>query len=296
MISKYLTIGCGDIGIQVAKKCRMHNWQVTALSRSDRYASEFLSHSMTHLKGDLDLANFELPQDISEYGIFYFAPPPNQGNTDPRIVKLLTLLPDKTSPKRIVYMSTTGVYGDCNGQWITEMTPTNPTVDRSKRRLDAERRVTEFCEQSKIGLVILRVAGIYGPGRLPVERIKSGTPVLSQQEALPSNRIHAEDLAEICLKAMTAEHLNPVEIFNVADGNPSTMSDYFFKVAELLKLPKPPEVDWQEAQKIFTPAMLSYLCEARKIDNTKLIKKLQVKLQYPDLVAGLQHISVTNHV
>ncbi len=291
MISKYLIIGCGDIGIQVAKKCRKQHWQVTALSRSERYANEFLNHLITPLKGDLDLANFKLPQDIAEYGIFYFAPPPNQGMIDPRIEKLLMLLVGEVYPKRMVYMSTTGVYGDCDGEWITEMTRTNPTTDRAKRRLDAEFRVTEFCEQSTMDLVILRVAGIYGPGRLPVTRIKSGAPVLSRREALPSNRIHAEDLAEICLKAMIAEHLNPVEIFNVADGNPSTMSDYFFKVAELLKLPKPPEVDWHEAQKIFTPAMLSYLREARKIDNTKLVKKLHVTLQYPDLEAGLRCLS-----
>jgi nucleoside-diphosphate-sugar epimerase len=187
--------------------------------------------------------------------------------------------------RRIVYISTSAVYGDCQGAWITETQPLNPATPRGHRRQDAEQQLLAWCRAQATEWIILRVPGIYGPGKLPLERLRKGTPVLREEDSPYTNRIHADDLAAICVAAMYSPISNTV--YNVSDGQPGNMTDYFFRVADAAGLPRPPVVNREEAQTVLSPGMLSFLQDSRRIDNSKLLRELGIELQYPDLAAGL---------
>ncbi len=242
-------------------------------------------------------ADLDKPESMSELPtaaaiVYYFAPPPQLGANDPRMENFLKSIPTNALPERIVYISTTGVYGNCKGAWVTEETPIAADTDRAKRRLAAEQALTTWAKQHHVASVILRVSGIYGPGRLPLERIRQGMSVLRRDEAPYSNRIHADDLALVCQAAATA----PVDntIYNICDNQPSTMSDYFIAVAKHAGLPLPMEIGWQQAEQEFSPAMLSYLHESRRIDNSKMLRELNIKLAYPTLEEGLAACFASN--
>jgi nucleoside-diphosphate-sugar epimerase len=177
------------------------------------------------------------------------------------------------------------VYGDCGGAWVDETRPVNPGNARSRRRVDAEQQFTTFAAHHAIPLVILRVPGIYGAGRYPLERLQRGDPVLCADEAPWSNRIHADDLAAIAWRA--AQDDAPPGIYNASDDAPSNMTDYFYRVADAFALPRPPCVSLAEAERTFSPGLLEYLNESRRLDNRKMKDVLGVRLRYPSLADGL---------
>lgn len=201
---------------------------------------------------------------------------------------LLDALTPAHRPRRIVYISTTGVYGDCAGAWITEAHAARPRAERSLRRLDAEETLGAYGARAGVDTVVLRVPGIYGPGRLPIARIRAGEPVVREEEAPYTNRIHADDLARVCVAAMRRGRAG--EVYNVSDGHPTTMTDYFFRVADALGLPRPPALPLALAQDRLGDGMRSYLAESRRIDNRKMLAELGVELLYPDLAAGLREL------
>lgn len=195
----------------------------------------------------------------------------------------------QTLPNRIIYISTSGVYGDQQGQLINEQTPVNPQVDRAKRRFDAEQQLTQWGNHYDVPITILRVGGIYGPGRLPIQRLKDRVPMVFEKLAPQTNRIHADDLAQVCFAA--ALKTTGSQIYNVTDGTNSNMTEYFNTIADAFGLERPPLVDWNEAQRVISPGMLSYLKESRRLDNSKMIKELEIELKYPDLKDGLKNSS-----
>ena len=164
-----------------------------------------------------------------------------------------------------------------------------PQTDRGKRRWHGEQQLLAWSEQTGVPVVVLRVGGIYGPDRLPVERLKQGLPILKEALSPFTNRIHEDDLAMVCVvaadKASPGSRTNA--IYNVSDGKPGTMSRYFKDIAQALGLPMPPEVDMDEAKRVLSAGMLSYLQESRRIDNRKLLDELGVQLRYPDFTVGL---------
>jgi nucleoside-diphosphate-sugar epimerase len=184
-----------------------------------------------------------------------------------------------------VYISTSGVYGNCDGNWVDEHHPANPQSDRAVRRWSAEQSVRVWCTERGVRAVILRVPGIYGPGRLPVDRLRQGVPVVRRDQSPFSNRIHVDDLAAICVAAGHVPSAGGV--YNVSDGQPTTMTDYFLKAADALGLPHPPEISMTEARERFSPAMLSFLEESRRLDNRKMRVELGIRLQYGELERGL---------
>lgn len=220
--------------------------------------------------------------------LYYFMPPPAQGQKDTRLKHFMQQLTQSQPPKKVVLISTTGVYGNCHGQWVDESSPLNPQFDRALRRVDAEQKFQSYCQEFNIPLVILRVSGIYGPGKLPLQRIKAGTPIVQQEDSPYSNRIHSDDLVDICIQAGVSETIEG--IFNCADGHPTTMYDYFIKVAQANKLPEPPLISLEQAKTQLSSGMLSYMNESRRIDNSKLLAAFNMELKYPDLDAGLQVI------
>ena len=279
-----LIVGCGYIGQRVVRLLRHDNVPVSGLVQRAATANRLKAMDVAVIRTDLDS---EIPAGALDgfADIFYFAPPPREGDADTRMTAFLRSLQD-SPPRRIVYISTSAVYGDCHGAWITEAQPVDPTTGRGRRRLDAEQQLTEWCGAHDVQWTILRVPGIYGPGKLPLARLKKGLPVLREADAPYTNRIHGDDLAMICIAAMQAEVCNTV--FNVSDGHPSNMTDYFFHVADAAGLPRPPTVSRAEAEKVLSEGMLSFLADSRRMKNDKLLGELGVSLQYPDLEAGLK--------
>jgi nucleoside-diphosphate-sugar epimerase len=188
----------------------------------------------------------------------------------------------------VVYISTTGVYGDCGGAWVDETWPARPAVDRARRRWDAEQTLSRWSRHTGCELVVLRVAGIYGPGRLPLERIRQAVPMVREAESPYSNRIHVDDLATVCMAAM--ERGQPGAVYNACDGSPSTMTDYFLAVADAAGLPPPPLIPLAEAAGQISEAMLSYLAESRRLSNRRQSEDLGVVLRYPTLAQGLRAV------
>ncbi len=282
-----LIIGCGDIGKRVARLEQAEGKTVLALARSESSAASLEAKNLGVVRGDLDavVSLTALPDKLST--LYYFAPPPPSGTDDPRLRNCLAAL--ISPPERLVYISTSGVYGDCAGAWIDEEWPLNPQSDRGKRRMAAEQILRDWSRQTGIPVVILRVPGIYGPGRLPVERIRQGLPVLIPEESPYSNRIHADDLAVACIAA--ARRGQPGQAYNISDGHPTTMTDYFWCIADLHDLPRPPAIPLAEARQVLTPAMLSFLEESKRLSNLRMLGELDVCLRYPDLASGLSHCS-----
>lgn len=217
--------------------------------------------------------------------IFYFAPPPPNGVLDTRMQSFLEGFTLSGQPTRIVYISTTGVYGNCSGNWIDETQLANPQVDRARRRRHAEQLLQGWRAITGGELVILRVGGIYGPGKLPLTRLQKGLPMIAEEHAPWTNRIHADDLAQVCVAAM-ARGIDG-EIYNVCDGTPGNMTHYFNRVADLAGLQRPPLIGMEQALDALSPGLLSYLSESRRISNKKMLDQLSIKLRYPTLEDGL---------
>ena len=280
-----LIVGCGDIGERVARLERSEGRTVSGLVRSEESARRLRAAGIRPITADLDVPASLAGLPLTGAVVYYFAPPPDEGVTDPRLQAFVSVMTPSHLPKRVVLISTTGVYGDCHGEWVMEDRPPNPQVDRARRRLAAETTLQAWSARSGVTVVILRVPGIYGPGYLPEARLRSGAPVLREDESPFSNRIHADDLAQICLAA--ARHDRPRLLYNVSDGHPTTMTDYFYRVADVLGIPRPPAITMEAARQRMGEGMLSYLAESKRIDNRRLREDLGVKLMYPDLASGL---------
>lgn len=277
-----LIIGCGYIGQALGARSSLAGSPVTGVVRTRENAQILEKVGITPLVCDLD--GEEIPADPHDE-IYYFAPPPSAGNTDPRIRRFLGRLADKGDAPRIVYTSTSGVYGDCGGEMVDETRPVGAVTDRAHRRLDAERALLEWSGKSGGQVIILRVAGIYGPGRLPLDSLRRKTPVIHPSEAPWTNRIHAEDLVTICQAAMASGVDR--EIYNVSDGHPGTMTEYFNLVADLAGLERPPVLSRAEAEEKLPASLMSFLRESRRLDNSKMVKELGVQLMYPSLKEGV---------
>jgi len=280
-----LIVGCGDVGRRVAGLLQLQQGSPVCIVRSRESLNTLLAAGFDARCVDLDTADSGSVPASGFTHIYYFAPPPPAGETDPRMTGFLRALERDLPPRRIVYISTSAVYGDCRGAWITEEQPLNPATARGRRRLDAERQLMAWCGEHGCEWTLLRVPGIYGPGKLPLARLRQGLPVLREADAPFTNRIHVDDLAAICVAAMSSRRSNTV--YNVSDGHPSNMTDYFFRVADAAGLPRPREVSREEARRVLSAGMLSFLNDSRRMDNTRLLKELEISLQYPDLDAGL---------
>ncbi|VAW87916.1 Nucleoside-diphosphate-sugar epimerases [hydrothermal vent metagenome] len=282
-----IIIGCGDIGVRVAQRLQQQ-CQVTGIVRSTESAVKLESFGFNMAIFDLDQPASALPAMPSNSLIFYFAPPTESGNQDLRMKNFLsTLKSSSSSPARIIYISTTAVYADSKGEWINEQTPTQPGNSRGKRRLDAEQQLIEFQRHHPVSISILRVSGIYSANRLPFRQIKARQPILQVDIAPFSNRIHADDLANICIAA-ALNTSKSTAIFNVSDGNPGSISQYFKEVALTFNLPPPPEISWEAAQQMLSPGMLSYLRESKRIESRLIKRELGITLCYPTLASGLK--------
>ncbi len=280
-----LIVGCGAVGQQLAEAALQRGVSVNCLVRTEESARRLRESGLDARALDLDRQIIAPLDAAGETQVFYLAPPPPDGRQDPRIQHFLAALPEGSKP-RIVYISTTGVYGDCKGAWVDERRPANPQVDRARRRRDAELQLLRWREAVGGEVIILRVAGIYGPGKLPLERLAKQTPMVGEREAPWTNRIHITDLVSVCEAAMALGRDG--ECYNVSDGRPGNMRDYFDRVADLFGLPRAPTISLAEGKGQLSAGLLSYLAESRRLDNRKMIEELGISLRYPDLASGLE--------
>ena len=288
---RVLIIGCGDVGLRVARllPARVH---VLALTSSSARLNELRGRGITPLLGNLDSsATLKRLAGLATH-VVHLAPPPNdnqQAKCDPRTLALLRALRLRSVPQAVVYGSTSGVYGNCDGAWIDETRRVNPGTARAFRRVDAEATVRWFGRSAAVRCHILRIPGIYAPDRedgTPRARLIKGTPVLSALDDVYTNHIHADDLARACLAALYRG--KPQRTTNASDNTDLKMGDYFDLAADLYGLPRPPRLARQEAQAQLPAMQLSFMSESRRLNNQRLKLELRVKLHYPTVNEGLK--------
>lgn len=284
-MQKVFIAGCGYVGERIARAYQETGADVTCMVRSPEHGSRLESAGFTTVVSALDDPAALPPLDLTGSILFYLVPPPGGGIADSRARNFIARISEAEKPAKILYMSATSVYGEGSGETVTEESPTIPGSAMGKRRLDAEAAFLGYGAAIGVPVVILRVSGIYGAGRLPLMQISQGQPLLNEDESGPSNRIHADDLAAVSIAA--AEHGVGGDIFNVSDGNPTSMTSYFNACADALGLPRQRQVTLDEARQVMSPLMFSYVSRSRVVDNRRMLNRLGVKLRYASLPEGL---------
>jgi|JFJP01.1.fsa_nt_gi dTDP-4-dehydrorhamnose reductase len=303
---RILIVGCGDVGLRVARLLNQQKSATTqrrdriyALSHSPQRFAELRATGVTPLPGNLDERKSLLRLAGLADIVLHFAPPPGEGETDPRTRNLLAALARPASLARrqgrkthasnreraLVYISTSGVYGDCGGAAVTETWPAHPNNTRAKRRADAEAQLRKNgCRDVRVG--ILRAPGIYAQDRMPADRVRKSLPAIVAEDDVHTNHIHAEDLARLALALVFRGRHN--RIYNAVDDSGLKMGDWFDVVADHLGLPRPPRLPRAEVIAAVTPAMRTFLTESRRLENRRIKSELSFRLKYPTVRQGLR--------
>jgi nucleoside-diphosphate-sugar epimerase len=282
-----LIIGCGDVGLRVLRLLR-GRWRVIALTSSPARVDVLRAAGAVPLIGNLDdpatLARLAGLADA----VLHLAPPQVSGATDERTRHLLQALARQGRVRRIVYGSTTGVYGDCAGALFDETRAVRPATDRARRRVDAERQLRWFGRAFGVQVTLLRIPGIYAgdrEGGHPRDRLARGAPVLMAGDDVYTNHIHADDLARACIAAL---HRGlPQRVLHVCDDTQMKMGDYFDLAADLCGFARPPRISREEAAVQMSPMQLSFMGESRRLLNARLKRELRLRLRYPTAALGL---------
>ncbi len=284
-----LIVGCGDVARRALPELQ-RRYRVTALVRSPDPAID--AAGVGQIAGDLDDAASLAPLLGRAERIAHLAPPSAGGTLDTRMRSLLAALAPRGRgamlPRRFVYLSTSGVYGDCAGEWVDETRPPNPRTERAMRRLDAERALGDWGERNQVEIAILRVPGIYASDRLPLERLARGTPALRPEEDVYTNHIHADDLAGILVAALESARVG--DVYNASDDGPMKMGEFFDLVADRSGLARPPRISREEAARLLPPELLSFMSESRRLSNRRMKTQLGVRLRYSTVRDGIPRI------
>jgi len=286
---RVLIVGCGDVGMRAANSLGATT-RVMALTSSPERMDALRSRGVTPLLGNLDK-----PRTLGRLAglaqrLLYLAPPPTEGWQDPRVAALLRCLRLRSGAlTQLVYGSTSGVYGDCDGAWVSETRALNASTPRARRRVNAEAQVRFFGRSTGVAVQILRIPGIYAPDReggTPRERLLKGTPVLRAEDDVFTNHIHADDLARACVASLWKGR--PQRVYNVNDDTQMKMGDYFDWAADHYQLPRPPRVPRDSAQRQLPVMLLSFMSESRRLVNTRMKQELGLRLRYPTVMEGLR--------
>lgn len=283
-MNRLLIVGCGDIALR-ALPLLTRGYQVCGLVRATAQAERIAALGAQPLAGDLDhpatLAALAGAADL----VLHLAPPGERGEGDERTANLIAALAPRP-PSRLVYISTSGVYGDCGGAWVDEAREVAPQTLRGRRRVEAERALFAWGEESGAAVVVLRVPGIYAAERLPLAQLQRAAPVLRAEDDVYTNHIHADDLARVCLAAL--ERGGAGRIYNASDDSEMKMGDYFDLVADRARLPRPPRVTRAAAEAgAIAEGLLSFMRESRRLVNTRMKAELGVRLRYPSVREGV---------
>ena len=285
--SSLLIVGCGDVGLRVVRALG-GRLRVFALTSSPARCDALRAAGVRPVVGDLDdPASLNRLAGLAD-AVLYLAPPPATGQRDPRLAALLAALSRRTLPSRMVYASTTGVYGDCRGEWVTETRPLNATTDRARRRVAAESHLRAWGRATGVRVTTLRIPGIYADDReggRPTDRLKRGTPVLAAADDGYTNHIHADDLARACIAALWRGR--PQRAVQVCDDSDMKTGDYYDLVADLSGLPRPARVTRAQAGEHFSAMHWSFLNESRRLSNARMKRELRLVLKRPTIREGL---------
>jgi nucleoside-diphosphate-sugar epimerase len=280
-LPRLLILGCGDVGMRLLPLLRTR-YRVFAVTRDAANAAGLRAAGAIPLLADLDRpASLKRLAGLA-HTVIHLAPPPGVGEHDSRTRNVTAILPEAA---RVVYVSTTGVYGDLAGLMVDETRPVAPRNARARRRVDAERTLRDWARRASGRLSIVRVPGIYAADRLPLERLHKGTPALAPADDVYTNHIHADDLAAIVLQAL--RHGQPQRVYHAVDDTELRMGDYFDAVADTFGLPRPPRLPRAELAAVVSPLLLSYMSESRRLANRRLKHELGVRLRYPTVAHGL---------
>jgi nucleoside-diphosphate-sugar epimerase len=281
-----LIIGCGDVGLRLVQWLRakhpISRLRIIATYRSAGKSAEIRAAGAIPLLLDLDsLKQFKRLSGIAHWMINLSPPPSDSPGTDPRSQRLMRITEGTISP-RWVYISTSGVYGNCDGEWVDETRPVAAKSARGARRVAGEK-----IHRSQ-GASVLRAPGIYAHNRLPIDRLKAGTPALQERDDTYTNHIHALDLA--IMSWLAVFRATAKRVFNASDDSHMKMGDYFDAVATAFGLPKPPRLPRSEVEKIVSPIMMSFMSESRRLTNHRMKRELRMALRYPTVAITLETI------
>lgn len=284
---RLLIVGCGDVGQRVLRQLD-GRWTVRALTSQPERLPVLRALGATPLLGNLDARRSLRRLGALAGHVLHLAPPPAHGDDDPRTRHLIEALARHSRGLRLVYGSTTGVYGDCGGERFDETRAVAPANARAHRRVAAERHLRRAGRTFGLRVSILRIPGIYAgdrPGGHPRERLARGTPVLCAADDVHTNHIHADDLARACLAAL--HRGRPQRVTHACDDTALKMGDYFDLAADLCGLPRPPRITRDEARTRLAPMLLSFMSESRRLDNRRLKAELRLVLRHPTVATGL---------
>jgi nucleoside-diphosphate-sugar epimerase len=281
---RLLIVGCGDVGMRLLPLVR-ERFRVFAVTSQPARCAELRAAGAIPIVADLDR-----PETLGRLArmapwVVHLAPPPRQGALDVRTRNLTAILPEGT---RVVYISTSGVYGDRAGALIDETAPRAARNARAQRRVDAEQVLRAWAVGAGGQVAILRAPGIYAADRLPLERLRQGTPALAPEDDVYTNHIHADDLARLALLALFRGR--PGRAYNASDDTHMKMGDYFDQVADAFGLPRAPRLPRAELERVVSPVQLSFMSESRRLDNRRIRCELKARLRYPrvaDAVLGM---------
>ncbi|KFI08732.1 NAD(P)H-binding protein [Massilia sp. BSC265] len=282
---RLLIVGCGDVGMRLLPLLAAR-FRVFALTSQPERRAELRALGAVPVVADLDRpASLLRLRGLADW-VVHLAPPQPDGAMDRRTRHLVAALGKAT---RLVYVSTSGVYGDCGGELVRETRPVAPRNARARRRVDAERVLRAWALTAGTRLSILRVPGIYAAERLPIKRLEQGTPALRPEDDVYTNHIHADDLARIVLLSLFRAR-GAGRVVHAVDDTRMKMGEYFDAVADAFGLARPPRLPRPELQAAVTPTLLSFMSESRRLDNTRLKRELRVRLRYPDVGSALAYL------
>ncbi|HYA65502.1 MAG TPA: NAD-dependent epimerase/dehydratase family protein [Burkholderiaceae bacterium] len=277
-----LIVGCGDIGLRIVARLR-DRFRIFGTTANPTNATAVRTAGATPLVLDLDQSGKKPRFAALARRVIILTPTSPQGRRDRRSRQLLRLLRPATD-HRMLYLSTSGVYGDRQGAWTNESMPAAPVSERAQRRLDAE----SVLRSSRWRSAVLRVPGIYGPNRLPIDRLRQAVPVALPHQDVLTNHIHADDLARACVAALF--RAAPSRTYNIVDDSQLTVGEYLDRVADRIGLARPPRAPWDHLHAVAGERRASFLRESRRLQNVRMKRELRLRLTYPDVDAGLAAI------
>jgi nucleoside-diphosphate-sugar epimerase len=281
---RLLILGCGDVGLRLVGLLK-HRFRLFAVTSQAARCAELRAAGAIPLVADLDQpATLGRLTRLAQI-VVHLAPPHSAGEKDQRTRNLAAILPERAT---LVYISTTGVYGDCGGALVDETRAVSPHNGRARRRVDAEQVLRAWARRRGGRLAILRVPGIYAANRLPLARLQKATPALIAADDVYTNHIHADDLARIIVAAVFKA--SPLRIYHASDDSQLKMAEYFDLVARAFGLPLSPRLPRAELEQVVSPMLLSFMSESRRLQNQRIKQELGVRLRYPDVPTALPEL------
>ncbi|WP_248620859.1 SDR family oxidoreductase [Paludibacterium yongneupense] len=281
MMPTLLIVGCGDVARRALPALSRH-WRILALVRKEAEAADLRTRGVLPLRGDLDCrASLVRLAGLAD-ALLYTAPPNGHGERDTRLRRLLSALAKaKSIPQRLIYISTSGVYGDAHGRLIDESCIARPASARAVRRLDAEHSLRAFAIRHGVSLTILRAPGIYAIDRLPLDAVAARRGLIVAAQDSYSNHIHADDLARLCVHALRRR--GAIRIFNACDNEPMAVGDWYDLLADACGVERAPRFSRAELQGRVSALQWSFLSESRRLDNSRLHRELGMRLDWPSV-------------